>query len=238
MPQSDTAKVLTSCVLTSLISSLRHVATAQQDLDSKVSPSNPDLFKRDATEFYHSAVRFQQLLPALLAPLSLEPFGRSDRLTPSINLSDAKSAEKAHPASLSTSNLSQTLIALALLAITQRSQPAHLTQLTKSLLELCKEDSSRIRINAVKAFRVLTEGTNAVLDSNTLSYVEPEDLVKGIQGVTFDDREDWLARELPAMLPVVAGLQEDDDEGVEKETGLWVRGMEEVLGQRLGELLD
>ena len=217
---------LTASVLTAFISSFRQVMTAQQDLDSKAASSDPDFFKRDATEFYLSPARFQQLLPALLAPLSSPKYSKS------------KPSDRVQLVPQSSVILAQTLIAVTMLASTQRAQPAHLNQLTKSLLELCKDDDPKVRLNAVKTFRALTEGTQAVVATNYISRGPDEDIVGPTQAVSFEDREEWLGRELPAMLPVIAGLQEDDDEPVEKETGAWIRGMEKVLGQRLGELLE
>lgn len=49
--------------------------------------------------------------------------------------------------------------------------------------------------------------------------------------------EEWLAL-LPEMLPFVSELQEDDDEAVEGETLLWIKKMEEVLGERLAPMLQ
>lgn len=48
--------------------------------------------------------------------------------------------------------------------------------------------------------------------------------------------EDWLGL-LPEMLPLVGELQDDDDEGVEREVGRWILRMEGILGESLDEML-
>ncbi|KAI1090877.1 hypothetical protein F5B19DRAFT_494000 [Rostrohypoxylon terebratum] len=49
--------------------------------------------------------------------------------------------------------------------------------------------------------------------------------------------EEWLAM-LPEMLPYISELQEDDDELVERETRIWIVGIEEVLGEDLDAMLQ
>lgn len=48
--------------------------------------------------------------------------------------------------------------------------------------------------------------------------------------------EEWLAL-LPEMLPFINELLEDDDEKVERETRKWVFSIEEVLGEKLDDML-
>ncbi|PGH31297.1 U3 small nucleolar RNA-associated protein 10 [[Emmonsia] crescens] len=48
--------------------------------------------------------------------------------------------------------------------------------------------------------------------------------------------EEWLAL-LPEMLPYISELMEDDDENVEKEVRRWVFAIEEVLGEKLDDML-
>ncbi|QSS51038.1 U3 small nucleolar RNA-associated protein [Histoplasma capsulatum var. duboisii H88] len=48
--------------------------------------------------------------------------------------------------------------------------------------------------------------------------------------------EEWLAL-LPEMLPYISELMEDDDENVEKEARRWVLAIEEVLGEKLDDML-
>lgn len=48
--------------------------------------------------------------------------------------------------------------------------------------------------------------------------------------------EEWLGM-LPEMLPVIAEGLEDDDEGVEAEVRGWVWKIEEVLGEKLDDML-
>lgn len=49
--------------------------------------------------------------------------------------------------------------------------------------------------------------------------------------------EEWLAH-LPEMLPLIAELQEDDDEGVERETLQWIKRIESVLGESVAGMLQ
>ncbi|EEH48719.1 snoRNA-binding rRNA-processing protein UTP10 [Paracoccidioides brasiliensis Pb18] len=48
--------------------------------------------------------------------------------------------------------------------------------------------------------------------------------------------EEWLAL-LPEMLPYISELMEDDDENVEKEVRRWVLAIEDVLGEKLDDML-
>jgi U3 small nucleolar RNA-associated protein 10 len=48
--------------------------------------------------------------------------------------------------------------------------------------------------------------------------------------------EEWLAL-LPEMLPYISELMEDEDESVEKEVRRWVLAIEEVLGEKLDDML-
>lgn len=48
--------------------------------------------------------------------------------------------------------------------------------------------------------------------------------------------EEWLAL-LPEMLPFISELMEDEDEAVEKEVRRWVMEIEEVLGEKLDDML-
>ncbi|PGG96383.1 hypothetical protein AJ80_09838 [Polytolypa hystricis UAMH7299] len=48
--------------------------------------------------------------------------------------------------------------------------------------------------------------------------------------------EEWLAL-LPEMLPYISELMEDEDEGVEREVKKWILAIEEVLGEKLDDML-
>lgn len=48
--------------------------------------------------------------------------------------------------------------------------------------------------------------------------------------------EEWLAL-LPEMLPFISELMEDEDEAVEKEVRRWVLEIEDVLGEKLDDML-
>lgn len=250
--QSASSAALAASTLVALISSLRHVAAAQHDLDTKAAdaPEDPDLFKRDAAEFYNSPTRFEALLPALISRLSSHPAPDTKDMK-----SKKRKRDKSPGAADDAASADLTAVALTYLASTQRNQPAHLTTLTKALLDLCKDSHARTRINAIRTFRCLTEGVQTLLPSSTSSATQKAKTqdenqsrlfgrymqldVEGVADAGFEDaREEWLGRDLPLMLPTVAQVLEDDDEGVEGEAGRWIRGMEGVLGQRLGELLE
>jgi U3 small nucleolar RNA-associated protein 10 len=60
--------------------------------------------------------------------------------------------------------------------------------------------------------------------------------VKTLRSLTERLGEEWLAL-LPEMLPYISELMEDDDEQVERETRLWVKQIEQVLGESLDDML-
>ena len=142
-------------------------------------------FQQDDSSFYHSPSRFQRLLPAVIAPMSQN--------APSSTLTE------------------QTIAATTSLAVAVAAVPDHLDKLTDSLVTLCKSESPKIRVTAVRTMRRLTdtEGLGA----------------------------DWLGQCLPRMKQVVAELQEDDVEAVERETTGWIKAMEACSGERIEDTL-
>lgn len=60
--------------------------------------------------------------------------------------------------------------------------------------------------------------------------------VKCEQSLTESLGEEWLAL-LPEMLPYISELMEDDDENVEREVRKWVLSIEDVLGEKLDDML-
>ncbi|KAI5291138.1 snoRNA-binding rRNA-processing protein utp10 [Ascosphaera aggregata] len=60
--------------------------------------------------------------------------------------------------------------------------------------------------------------------------------VKCEQALTERLGEEWLAL-LPEMLPYISELMEDDDESVEKEVRKWVLEIEDILGEKLDDML-
>jgi len=60
--------------------------------------------------------------------------------------------------------------------------------------------------------------------------------VKCQQSLTKRLGEEWLAL-LPEMLPYISELMESDDENVEGEVRKWVLMIEEVLGEKLDDML-
>lgn len=61
--------------------------------------------------------------------------------------------------------------------------------------------------------------------------------VKCQRGLTDVLGEDWLVH-LPEMLPLITELLEDDDEKVERETRLWIKNVEETVGENLDSMLQ
>ncbi|CAP68527.1 uncharacterized protein PODANS_7_1690 [Podospora anserina S mat+] len=57
------------------------------------------------------------------------------------------------------------------------------------------------------------------------------------QGLTERLEEEWL-RGLAEMLPRISELQDDEDEGVERENARWIVGIEEKLGESLDSMLQ
>lgn len=60
--------------------------------------------------------------------------------------------------------------------------------------------------------------------------------LKTEQALTEQLGEEWLAL-LPEMLPYISELMEDEDENVEREVRKWVKQIENVLGERLDDML-
>jgi U3 small nucleolar RNA-associated protein 10 len=85
----------------------------------------------------------------------------------------------------------------------------HHKALNTALLKLLRSESAAVRLAAVKAQQALTERLG----------------------------EEWLSL-LPEMLPFISECQEDEDEGVERETQRWIVGVEGVLGESLDSMLQ
>lgn len=60
--------------------------------------------------------------------------------------------------------------------------------------------------------------------------------LKAEQALTERLGEDWLAL-LPEMLPYISELMEDEDETVEREVRKWIKDIEQILGERLDDML-
>jgi U3 small nucleolar RNA-associated protein 10 len=89
------------------------------------------------------------------------------------------------------------------------SSADHYKTMNGELLQLMRADNSGTRLAAIKCQRQLTDSLG----------------------------EDWLAL-LPEMLPFITELLEDDDEKVERETRLWMRSVEETIGESLEGMLQ
>ncbi|KAJ8606445.1 hypothetical protein MRB53_040959 [Persea americana] len=104
---------------------------------------------------------------------------------------------------------SNAVTALTELANAVAASTDNLKTMNQALLKLLKADSVRTRTAAVKAQQSLTQKLG----------------------------EDWLAL-LPEMLPVVAEILDDDDEGVCREAREWVSMMEGIMGESLEGMLQ
>lgn len=85
----------------------------------------------------------------------------------------------------------------------------HHKDLNRLLLKTLKDESPRVRLAAVKC---------------------QESLARRLG-------DEWLGH-LPEMLPVINELQDDDDEGVERETHKWIKLIEDTLGESLNSMLQ
>ena len=85
----------------------------------------------------------------------------------------------------------------------------------------------------MKFMRCSNSGTANIGCDNPFARVAA---VKCQQSLTERLGEDWLAL-LPEMLPCISELMEDDDENVEGEVRKWVLVIEEVLGEKLDDML-
>jgi len=85
----------------------------------------------------------------------------------------------------------------------------HFKTMNADILSLFRSTSAATRLTAVRCQRSLTD-------------------VLG---------EDWLVH-LPEMLPLITELLEDDDEKVERETRLWIKNVEDIVGENLDSMLQ
>lgn len=95
------------------------------------------------------------------------------------------------------------------LAAATADAPAHQKSLNTKILNHMRNDSAAVRLVAVRCERAITDKLG----------------------------EEWLGM-LPEMLPVIAESLEDDDESVEAEVHTWVARIEEVLGEKLDDMLN
>jgi len=99
--------------------------------------------------------------------------------------------------------------AITELAIANEKSADHHNAMNGALLQLLRHDSARARMAAVKC---------------------QESLAKAL-------KDEWLGH-LPEMLPFISELQDDDDEGVARETNRWIKLIEEILGESLDSMLQ
>ncbi|EAW06964.1 snoRNA-binding rRNA-processing protein UTP10 [Aspergillus clavatus NRRL 1] len=142
--------------------------------------------------------------------------------------------------------------------------PSHLTQISKPLISQLAHatNSSTAALVIAEAVPTITElaiaadSTDNHKDLNTLlmRFLRPSSgptgnrvaggenphtrlaALKAEQSLTEQLGEEWLAL-LPEMLPYISELMEDEDENVEREVRKWVKQIENVLGEKLDDML-
>ncbi|KAE8147488.1 U3 small nucleolar RNA-associated protein 10 [Aspergillus avenaceus] len=129
------------------------------------------------------------------------------------------------------------------------SQLAHATKPTTATLVITEA------IPAITELAVAADSTDNHKELNTvlMGYLRPSAgpsgkaaggenphtrlaALKAEQSLTEQLGEEWLAL-LPEMLPYISELMEDEDENVEREVRKWVKQIEEVLGEKLDDML-
>ncbi|KAE8349609.1 U3 small nucleolar RNA-associated protein 10 [Aspergillus coremiiformis] len=141
--------------------------------------------------------------------------------------------------------------------------PSHLTQISGPLISqlahATNPTTAALVINeavpAITELAVAADSTDNHKELNTvlMRYLRPSSgptgrsaggenphtrlaALKAEQSLTEQLGEEWLAL-LPEMLPYISELMEDDDENVEKEVRKWVKQIEDVLGEKLDDML-
>ncbi|KAK2861375.1 snoRNA-binding rRNA-processing protein utp10 [Arthroderma sp. PD_2] len=115
---------------------------------------------------------------------------------------------------LVTAEATPSIVALAIAADSPDNQKELNTHIMKYMrasggnADSCRGDNAFTRLAAVKCEQRLTEQLG----------------------------EEWLAL-LPEMLPFISELMEDDDENVEREVRKWVLMIEDILGEKLDDML-
>lgn len=140
--------------------------------------------------------------------------------------------------------------------------PSHLTAISQPLISQLAHATNPPSANLVIAELVPTITELAVaadstdnhkeLNTTLMRFLRPSALsgksaggenpftrlaaLKAEQSLTEQLGEEWLAL-LPEMLPYISELMEDEDEQVEREVRKWVKQIENVLGERLDDML-
>ncbi|OJJ49101.1 hypothetical protein ASPZODRAFT_23375 [Penicilliopsis zonata CBS 506.65] len=140
--------------------------------------------------------------------------------------------------------------------------PSHLVQISKPLISQLAHatTSSMAALVIEEAVPAITELATAAdstdnhkeLNSVLMKFLRPSSsgkasaggdnphtrlaALKTEQALTEQLGEEWLAL-LPEMLPYISELLEDEDESVEREVRRWVKQIEEVLGEKLDDML-
>lgn len=139
--------------------------------------------------------------------------------------------------------------------------PSHFSGISKALItQLPRATNSSTAaviidevVPALSELAVATDSPDNYKEMNTalMKYLRPSSsanaeggnsahtrfaALKAEQSLTERLGEEWLTL-LPEMLPYISELMEDEDEMVEKETRKWVKGIEDILGENLDDML-
>jgi len=127
--------------------------------------------------------------------------------------------------------------------------PAHFGAIAKPLIDQLKgKESSELREKAVIAISGLAGAASSadhfkMINGELLQLMRSEWARTRLGAVQCQRQlsdslgEEWLSL-LPEMLPFITELLEDDDESVERETRLWMRTVEETIGESLEGMLQ
>ena len=127
------------------------------------------------------------------------------------------------------------------------SAPQHFDAIREPLVSLLAVTSipSTSTISSITALAAAVSQSAdhlKALNTNFTRFIRHQDpavrlaAVQTQRSITDELKFDWLNL-LPEMLPVIAELLEDSDEGVERETVAWTRGIEAVTGEDLEGML-
>ncbi|OKL61537.1 U3 small nucleolar RNA-associated protein 10 [Talaromyces atroroseus] len=139
--------------------------------------------------------------------------------------------------------------------------PSHLSGISKALIsQLARATNSSTAtiiidevVPAISELAIATDSPDNYKEMNTaiMKYLRPSTsavadggdsahtrlaALKTEQALTERLGEEWLTL-LPEMLPYISELMEDEDETVERETRKWVKGIEDILGEKLDDML-
>ncbi|KAF3490614.1 U3 small nucleolar RNA-associated protein 10 [Arthroderma uncinatum] len=136
------------------------------------------------------------------------------------------------------SSISNHLINQLSMAKSQASLKLVTAEATPSIVALAiaadsPDNQKEINTHIMKYMRASGGSSDSCRGENAFTRLAT---VKCEQSLTEQLGEEWLAL-LPEMLPFISELMEDDDENVEREVRKWVLMIEDILGEKLDDML-